>query len=372
MTCDRRGFVLGLGALLGPAAAMAGPPAKAPAPGVRPRPKTTHFTSRTAPDAVSRALLASPLASPWHGAPKGADIAPYVARNFARIIAQNCAAQSPRQLSRFFATASQTDLMRLGQAYADSLATSGEPPLALDVLAARLEPGQLASLCPVFGFAPMAESVNRVAPSHYSHFATLAPKVPAPVAFSRGLESLGGEGVGGASAMRPGNQLDMRIEQIYQSFRNAPYPGAMSVRAALYSTANAVSKPLSMAASGGYFAGSMLVWGMERFTPGFWNLVVDGLGGFLYDLERNIYDPGPVDPILSPEEQLGLLQRAGYLERMRLPSEHTRFPDLYEHYCYCGGSFGETNNWTAANASLPPINPCIVNASCDTGTVIEQ
>lgn len=116
----------------------------------------------------------------------------------------------------------------------------------------------------------------------------------------------------------------------------------------------------------------MLVWGMQRFTPGFWNLIVDGLGGFLYDLEQNFHDSGPSDPILSPEEQAGQLQRTGYLARMKLTEEHGRFPDLYDHYCYFGGSFDETSSWTAANATLPPINPCILNATCDTGTGVEQ
>jgi hypothetical protein len=330
----------------------------------------THYTSGTAPDLTSRALLASPLYAPWQGASKGMQIGPYVTHNFSRIVAQNFAAQSPERLARYFATASRADLMRLGQAYADSLATNGTPPWALDVLAARLSPEQLARLCPLFGFHALAESVSRAAANQYSLFVSLAPKVSGPVAFARGLESLGGEGPG-AQAARNTNYLDMTIEQIYTSFRTAPHPAGMSVKASLYSTASVLTRSLSPAFGTGFAVGSALVWGAQRFAPGFWGSVVDGFGGFLYDIE-DAFDSEPSDPIHSPEEQAAALQERGYFERMRMPHEEASVPGLLDHFRFNGGSYGETHDWAASNASTPPLNPCLAAGSCDTGGGNEQ
>ena len=193
MQFNRRLWLLSLGSLLSPAA----PLANAGSAKVQPAARTTigpkRFTARSAPDATSRLLLEKPLPSPWHGTPSGGNLGAQVTRNFARIVAQNFAAQSPRHLAAWMDRVDATDLMRLGQLYSNSRALTGDPASALDVLALRLDAPRLARLTPAFGFGVVAEAVNRWAPQSYSDFSLLAPKVDGPVLFSRRLGEMGGQ-----------------------------------------------------------------------------------------------------------------------------------------------------------------------------------
>lgn len=359
MQFNRRQMMLGLGAVLGSAVpgAYAGPSRQPPV--ARPMIRRKRVTAQTAPDAASRFLLERRLSSPWHGTPKGGDMRPQVARNFARIVGQNFAEHSPRRLAAWLDRMDATDLMRLGHMYSNSRSLTGEPALALDVLATRLDAPRLARLSPVFGFEALAESVNRCAPRSYSDFAMLADKVDGPVPFSRPLADLGGQSKNQESG-RLTNFLDMTIEQTYLSFRTTPFVG-MSVSASLFSTASLYTGALTGAWHAGHTAGSYLVWGAQRFTPSFWDLIVDGLGGWLYNIESLIGTPPEEDPVRSPEETSGALQQAGFYEVVPFPWEdgHNRYDDFYNFYAVGGGEFQETRDWAqSVPYSPPPVTLC--------------
>ena len=366
MKFSRRHWMLSTSSLLSPVAAYAASATSKPRVVNRGSIGPKRFTATTAPDATSRLLLAKPLTSPWQGTGPGAAIGAQVSRNFARIIAQNFAAQNPRQLAAWLDRVNATDLARLGQLYSNSRALTGEPASALDVLALRLDARRLARLTPAFGFGSVAESVNRWAPHSYSEFSLLAPKVDGPVPFSRRLGEMGGQGIN-PEAVRQANFLDMTIEQVYLNFRTTPFVG-MSVSASLFSTVSLYAGALTGAWHTGQTVGGYLVWGAQRFAPDFWGLIVDGLGGWLYNIEQLLHSPPITDPIISPEETAGTLMRSGFLERILLVHEY----DYYDLYAVTGGEFFESGPWASSVPySPPPASHCASGSGCQDNQVFQ-
>jgi hypothetical protein len=337
----RRSLIAGLcGAVAAPALCRPGGRSAAP----RSTLMRASFTVISAPDWASRQALAAPLLNLAEGAPRGVDIRPFVDRNFSRLVDQNFARLNERRLALWVDKAQPLDLANLAQLYQNSLAANGAQPLAFDILAHRLDAKRLARVAQYFGFAPIYQAVSRSGSDKLQAFvAQASPAEAAPTPYAARVYRNGSAPLLSSYA---DPLLDYTLEEIYLSYRTAPV-GSLSVSASLYSTAVYAIPRLSGAFGAGYLVGGFLTWGAARFFPSLWDGIVDSLGGWMYNLEQQWNAPPSGDPIRSPEEQIGQLQREGFLNVFDVE------PHLYDAYAMDGGDYGVTQEWAEAVPYVP-------------------
>jgi hypothetical protein len=314
------GFVASA-SLCSPSSAAPSPSKRAPIAKRRRRPadgraRSGLLTEASAVDRVSRELLRSAPTKLWQGAPQGADMSPYIHRNFSWIIDSNLARLGPARCSRLIESLSERETHNLAALYWSSTTANGREPLALDVLANRLKPGLLAKLSSAFGFGPVYAAVARTAPHKVSEFAAIADTqsmaqyavtgtpLPGNVLASR---------VGAPSATPtngPGIFLDYTPEMIYLAFRTAPV-GSLSISASLFSTGVVVAGMLTLSWDAGYRAGTILTMGLQYFAPSAWQLIVNSVGQWMYDFGQAWNGGAPGIPAITSPEESGAYQEAG-------------------------------------------------------------
>lgn len=131
------------------------------------------FDANTAPDRVSRALLQAPAPS-VAGRSAARSFVAGIHGNFSSVIDRNLAVLSPARAGQLITALTDSELSALAQLYVNSMAINGRPALGLDVLAHRLEVGQLVRLASFFGYAEVRSAVQRVAPGKDAGFARRA------------------------------------------------------------------------------------------------------------------------------------------------------------------------------------------------------
>ncbi len=302
--------------------------------GANVRPASAHpktYSSSTAPDAISRQILAQPIASLRPR--RGQDPAWSVHQNFARVIDQNFARAQPAAVSAWLKQASPIELSRLSSRYIQSSQNSSHTPLLGKILASRLPPGQLVRLSPYLGFGPLYEGLLSVRPASAADFlraqesasrSSLLAAVPQP---STVTASVG--------------MLEYTLEEIYLSYRTAPV-GSLGVRAAMYETATFAGKHLTIAYGVGYTVGTGLAAVMQIFTPSLY----DALGQSLYEFVQSIHEaPTWQDMGDALYHGAGLFQVE---------------PVTYDSFAFSGGDYGITMEWAWQNGGF-----CYDTSFCD-------
>jgi hypothetical protein len=292
------------------------------------------YTFETAPDRASKLALLRPLRRLTDGLLPGENPAQAIHRNFPSLIERNFARLTPAQLAVWFDGVEERSLSALAQSYLNTTEFVGREPLALQVLAQRLDPVRLAGLARYFGAPRVQEAILRAAPGKVdvfnpiANYNVLGPRAPdtQPMLLR-----------GGGGELQ--NMLDYTIYEIYLAFRTAPI-GATSVAASLYQTSVYAIPHLAGAWGFGYAAGSLLALGMQTYTPSLWDRLVDGIGAWLELLNQP--SQLPPDSYKSPEEQSGIKQRDGYLYAFELG------PERYDDFAVYGGDYEATQEWADA------------------------
>ena len=157
------------------------------------------------------------------------------------------------------------ELASLAALYGGAVAKFGTAPLALDVLAIRLDIKSLARIATFFGSEPIYAALGRVAPKKIDSF----------------LSALGGywwpnpgqtlTPHGRIGAMEP--NVDMSPRQIYESFRNG-VNGSLSVKGALHQSISYMAPRFSLYYAGGYAFGTLVVDPLiETYAPTLWQVI---------------------------------------------------------------------------------------------------
>lgn len=292
---------------------------------------TQRQPSAAPEDYASRLALAQPLRHLREGAASGTDLTVAVHGNFARIIEQNFAQASPAQAARWLDTVEARSLATLAQAYVNATEHRGRAPLALDILAHRLEAPQLARLAAAFGHARLRAAVARAAPKRLPAFDAVAdPRASGPQAGEMNLHRHL------AAPLGAGVFLDHGIEEIYLCFRTAPR-GAGSAAAALYQTGVAVGGALATARNPGARIGACLSLGAQLFPGPLWAPLAPRVSAWLQAFLR----AERWWPLLSPEERQARLQREGCTDIFELPAA------VQAAWAHEGGDYRCTWAWAA-------------------------
>jgi len=312
------------------------------------------FTTETAPDPASRLALAQPVRRLTDGLVRGGDPASAIHGNFARIIEQNFACAGSAPIARWLDTVEQRSLVTLAQAYINATEMKGRSPLALEILAQRLDAVRLARLAEHFGHARIHAAVLKAAPAKIEGFnarANVNRAGPAPGEMNLHHyepQAVGAQGRGAGYLPF----LDYTIEEIYLSFRTAPL-GATSVSASMFQTGLIVGAGLWGSWQAGYMLGGYLTQGLRVYTPSIWNGIVDGVTWWM---DRMLEEPLlPPDSYPSPEEQMGRYQKDGFLDIFNLQ------PALYDGFALEGGDYESAYEW----ASFVPYEPYPTGPVCN-------
>jgi len=237
------------------------------------------YTAQTAPDAVSKAVLANQVMRPEEGAMNSDDIAPAIHRNFPRIIEQGLARRDPTEAAAWIDRLTDIELDDLAQTYVNANASAARSGKLLHIAAARLDTAHLARLAKFFGHAEMRAAVSHVAPKKLRSFeAVSSAAFLAPVA-GAALKSVpimmrtsSAGGVGEAGVMASGSftpSVSMTLEEIYLGFRSMQV-GSMAVTGAIYETAAYAGIELYAAWTGGYWFGGEITGLMIKYEPDFY------------------------------------------------------------------------------------------------------
>lgn len=261
-------------------------------------------------DYASRLALAQPLRHLREGTASGTDLTVAVHGNFARIIEQNFAQASPAQAARWLDTVEARSLATLAQAYVNATEHRSRAPLALDILAHRLDGPRLARLAAAVGHQRLRAAVMRAAPTQLPTFdATADPRATGPQPGEMNLHRHL------AAPLGAGVFLDHGIEEIFLSFRTAPR-GAASAAAALYQTGVAVGGALATARNPGARIGACLSLGAQLFPAPVWEPLAPRVSAWLQAFLR----AERWWPLLSHEERQARLQREGCTDIFELPA----------------------------------------------------
>jgi hypothetical protein len=245
------------------------------------------YTALTAPDAISRVVLAKKLTRLDQGVSERGGGRLALHKNFPQLIEQNFAKMGDYRMDRFLKNIGENELSDLAQLYVNAVADSGHQAVLLDIMASRMTPQSLGRMSFHFGFAPVYAAVLRVAPSKAFEFqlnSDVMYMAPTP-----GLYRFGSQGrISLKGLINPngvGPFLDYTPYEIYLSFRTAPI-GSLGVRAALYETGVLMSTPLAGAFGFGYGIGSLISPLIEAYCP----TLNDAIGGTLDEIFRRIID----------------------------------------------------------------------------------
>lgn len=149
-----------------------------------------------------------------------------------------------------------------------------------ELLALRIDGARLGRASRVFGFAPMYEAVNRLAPEKAAPFMeNSSPSFRAP---TPGDSPLGAASIKPVRFMQvqsgPMLNIEMTLMEIYLEYRTAPIgslgPVAAAYQASVYSLLH-----LSAAYYAGYQIGSGISWLLQTYAPS----VHDALGAGLFN-----------------------------------------------------------------------------------------
>ncbi len=228
-----------------------------------------HYTARTAPDAVSKAILATHYVSFDDGSARSVDMRGAIHRNFAGVIDQNMAQMPAKAMSAWLDTMSDAELRDLAQLYVNAKADTHRTVAVLQVFATRLDGKRLARLAQFFGYHEMNAAVLAVAPTKAQSFAANTSVVqsgPAPGAALVRPGTPTAALVAGAAVRTTAAPLDMTIYETYLNFRTLPV-GSMSANAAIYETAQFAGSRLAASGYAGWWAGGKIVDLMKTYTP---------------------------------------------------------------------------------------------------------
>ncbi len=232
---------------------------------------TPKFTSQTAPDAVSRSILAARYTTFQDGASGPGDVRAAIDRNFANVIEHNLAVMSAGDMTAWLDQMSNRELADLAQLYTNSNALTVRSGRVLDVLAARLDVTRLRRLARFFGTNELNNAILAVAPAKFSAVVSAtevyaAPVVGAAILASPSVTLMSATKAGVVAPMQTAPTADMTLNEIYLNFRTMPV-GAMSVQAALYETGAYAGKNLVVAWGVGYAFGTLITDLMQTYAP---------------------------------------------------------------------------------------------------------
>lgn len=255
-------------------------------------PRTRPYTTDTAPDTASKAILRHPVRRITNGKEGGA-FSSKMHANFPQIIEQNFARVNSRHAETIIESLSEVELNALAQRYVNAVADSGFQARLYDVLAHRLQAPHLSRISRSFGYMPIYESIMRIAPHKLLAFEQ-GSQVNYP-ARNLGVSTSLTMNTEGSSLPTPtagnGQFLFYTVEEIYLSFRTAPI-GALGVVGSMYETALVLGATLPVAYGIGYGVGNMIAPLIQTHRPGLW----DAIGGTIYQMIENIFGPDSQNP----------------------------------------------------------------------------
>ncbi len=238
----------------------------------------TSYTAITAPDAESRLVLAHPFTSvnQWKNSSAGMDLA--VHASFPQIIEQNFAKLDAEGSANLLHSLSDLELAHLSQLYTNAVTDAGGTAHLHNILASRLEARDLARVSKYFGYAAMAVAINNVAPQKSFAFGQLASaEAMGPRAGAR-LLTIGAPGAS-TNLLGLGQYLHYTPYEVYLSFRTAPV-GSLGVAGSLYESGVIFGMGVTLAATVGYQAGSVLSTLIQTYDPS----LNDAIGGTISEM----------------------------------------------------------------------------------------
>ncbi len=288
------------------------------------------FTAATAPDALTRAVLAHPLQRIDERASSAVDPRQAIHANFTQIIEQNFARLDARSASRLVDNLSDRELADLAQLYVNAAADTGRPARLLDLLATRLDGAHLGRLSRSFGYADVDAAVQRAAPAKAFAFSqSSSPTFTAPVAGAMLAAAIGPAATGAAQPMATstGPYLNMTPNEIYLDFRTAPV-GALGVSGALFETGITMYGALYWAYEGGYYVGTQFANLVQTYDWPLWLQISNLIGGAM----------APITNALTPQA-LGTAQKGAV-------GIYQVTPMQYNDYGSFDGDYDNTEDWT--------------------------
>jgi len=246
------------------------------------------YTADTAPDALSRSVLANPLTRPDEGAAPGADPSEAIHRNFPKVIEQNFASMPESMATYYINQLSDVELSHLAQLYVNANAYSGRQGKFLQLAALRLQGEQLGRMSRYFGHNAVRAAVARMAPQKldsFESYSSLAYKAPmigatpkmastvspeirlALTAGAAGAAAAGGVHTMAGTSFTP--STSMTFDELYNGFRSMQV-GSMATYGAVYETAMYAGRNLYFAWQGGQAVGSGITWVMQTYEPTFY------------------------------------------------------------------------------------------------------
>jgi hypothetical protein len=306
------------------------------------------FTVFTAPDAVSRAVLASPITKIDQGALPGTDASSAIHRNFPQIIEQNFARLDATGVTALLDNLSETELADLAQHYNTANADSGHADRLLPLLATRLDNAHLVRLSRHFGFAPVYSALVNNAPQLATKFSTTANPmdVALPVhttalnalASTVGATSSRSLSLGGGGLLHPNvNPISQYWNwtpgDVYLDFRTAPV-GGLGAFGAIVETGAIYFGGAYLAWGAGQTAGSYINDLMQTYTPS----AYETLGGTLDQMWQNFQ--GATTAISQGQVLSGITTLFGVPSSQSVPMSTS------------GGDYGSTSNLTTYTNSI--------------------
>jgi hypothetical protein len=267
------------------------------------------LTNLTAPDAVSRAILAHPILKFEQGAVSNADIPAAIHRNYPMIVEQNLARMDAKHTATFVDQLSDVELKGMAQLYTNANADAHRTGTLLLVAANRMDGPHLARMSKFFGYTPVYNAILAAAPIKAQSFAqnaTIAFEAPIPgaetpmaaVARSLTLSSNGAAasaeviqlpGGGKITPMQWKPSTGMTWDEIYTGFRGMQV-GELAGTAALYETAFYAGTQLTVAWGSGYAFGTGLTYLADTYTSTWYNETFVPMVGNTYTWFQNTVD----------------------------------------------------------------------------------
>ena len=253
---------------------------------------TGPLTMLTAPDAVSRTVLAATLNRIDEGATPGVDASAAIHRNFSQIIEQNFARLSKAETTALLDNLSERELEDLAVFYNTANVDSGHQDRLLPVLATRLDSNHLVRLSHHFGYAPVYSAIQMHAPALASTFSLSATAsdvavVPHTVAalYTAPRPHAPGQFGGGqftSNATPIARYYNWTASEVYLDLRTAPV-GSLGVAGAIVETGAVYYGATKLAWSVGQTAGAALNWALQTYAPA----TYDTIGGTLATMYEN-------------------------------------------------------------------------------------
>ncbi len=244
-----------------------------------------HYTSNTAPDALSKKILATHYVSFEDGSENSDDVRGAIHRNFSSVIEQNMAQMPAKAMTAWLDKMSDAELRDLAQLYVNSKADTHRTGGLLQVFASRLDGKRIARLAQSFGYHEMNAAVLAVAPAKAQSFAASASVVqsgPTPgAALAHSATPMAALAAGGAAVRMGATPIDMSIYEIYLNFRTLPV-GSLSAQAAIYETAQFAASRLGASAAAGWWMGGQIVGLMRTYAPDWY------YGTFIYAVGNTV------------------------------------------------------------------------------------